>query len=166
MERRLSKIIRRLQHVLRQKQEKQWPLQKLQPVQWHIVFWKHTILPEIWSSFRLNLISWLPMISHLSVSSRQHVRQDWRNSRFLMYWQTATIVCVRLAEPSTKMTTCLDWAVQRDTAESMYRLIRQLSISLPVKCLPAVAKWSLVLTPIHVTVPLVLWLWARAVRSW
>jgi len=26
-----------------------------------------------------------PMISHLSVSSRQHVRQDWRNSRFLMY---------------------------------------------------------------------------------
>ena len=25
------------------------------------------------------------LTSHVSVSSRQHVRQDWRNSRFLMY---------------------------------------------------------------------------------
>lgn len=37
-------------------------------------------------------------------------------------------------EPSTKMTTCLVLPARRNTVESMYRLIRQSSINLLVRC--------------------------------
>ena len=44
------------------------------------------------------------------------------------------ITFVRLEEPSTKMTTCLVLPARRNTVESMYRLIRQSSINLLVRC--------------------------------
>ncbi len=47
---------------------------------------------------------------------------------------------VLLVEQSTKMTICLDLPVRRSTVVSMYLLIRQLSISLQEKCLPAVEQ--------------------------
>ena len=52
-------------------------------------------------------------------------------------------VCVQLAEPSMKMIICLDLPVPRNMAEYMYRLIRQLSISLQEKCLQAGGKMIL-----------------------
>ena len=54
--------------------------------------------------------------------------------RFLMYLRTVITHFVRLEEPSTKMTTCLVLPARRNTVESMYRLIRQSSINLLVRC--------------------------------
>ena len=71
---------------------------------------------------------------------RQHELQDLRNSLSRMYLQTVTTAFVQLVEQSMRMTTCLVSHVQRSTAESMYHLIRQLSISLHERCLPAAEK--------------------------
>ena len=51
-----------------------------------------------------------------------------------------TTAFVQLVEQSMRMTTCLVSHVQRSTVESMYHLIRQLSISLHERCLPAAEK--------------------------
>ena len=48
--------------------------------------------------------------------------------------------CHNSLEQSTKMTICLDLPVRKSTVESMYLLIRQLSISSQEKCLPAVEQ--------------------------
>ena len=51
-----------------------------------------------------------------------------------LYLRTVITHFVRLEEPSTKMTTCLVLPARRNTVESMYRLIRQSSINLLVRC--------------------------------
>ena len=53
---------------------------------------------------------------------------------------SSTTLCVLLEEPSTKMTICLALPVRKNTVVSMFRLIRQLFISLQERCLPAVAR--------------------------
>ena len=75
-----------------------------------------------------------PMTLHLSELFRQPEHPDLKNSRFLMYLRTVITHFVRLEEPSTKMTTCLVLPARRNTVESMYRLIRQSSINLLVRC--------------------------------
>ena len=54
--------------------------------------------------------------------------------------QTVITAYVLLVEQSTKMTICLDLPVRKSTVESMYLLIRQLSISSQEKCLLAVEQ--------------------------
>ena len=74
------------------------------------------------------------MTLHLSELFRRPEHPDLKNSRFLMYLRTVITHFVRLEEPSTKMTTCLVLPARRNTVESMYRLIRQSSINLLVRC--------------------------------
>ena len=48
---------------------------------------------------------------------------------------TVTTLCAQLVEQSTRTIMCLVFPVQRNTAESMYHLIRRLSISSQERCL-------------------------------
>lgn len=52
----------------------------------------------------------------------------------LMYLRTVITLFVQSEERSTKMITCSVSPAQKNMAESMYRLIRQSSTSLPVRC--------------------------------
>ena len=133
--------------------------------QWHMEYSKHTILRAIWNSLRSSSIRWQAMIVHLLVLSRQREHQDWQSSQSRMYLQTVTTLCAQLVEQSTRTIMCLVFPVQRNTAESMYHLIRRLSISSQERCLQNVEPWFLALTAIHVTVPLVRWQSAKVAAS-
>ena len=52
----------------------------------------------------------------------------------LMYLRTVITLFVQSEERSTKMITCSVSPARKNMAESMYRLIRQSSTSLPVRC--------------------------------
>ena len=60
--------------------------------------------------------------------------------KFPMFSQTVITAYVLLVEQSTKMTICLDLPVRKSTVESMYLLIRQLSISSQEKCWQAAER--------------------------
>lgn len=56
------------------------------------------------------------------------------NFRSLMYLRTVITLFAQSEERSTKMITCSVSPARKNMAESMYRLIRQSSTSLPVRC--------------------------------
>ena len=60
--------------------------------------------------------------------------QGLKNFRSLMYLRTVITLFVQSEERSTKMITCSVSPARKNMAESMYRLIRQSSTSLPVRC--------------------------------
>ena len=57
-----------------------------------------------------------------------------QTARSLMYLRTVITLFAQSEERSTKMITCLVSPARKNMAESMYRLIRQSSTSLPVRC--------------------------------
>ena len=94
---------------------------------------------------------------------RRHVPAAWRSSRFPMCLPTATTAFARSAVRSTKMTTCSVCPARSVTAAYTFRLIRQSSTSLRVRCSQAAVRWSSVRTATPVTVPWVPWRSAKAV---
>ena len=142
-----------------------YPRQKRRRRRWHIGYWRITIRQGIWSGCRSSSTSWPPMTLRLSGSFRQQGHQGLSGSRFRMCWRTATILCVRWAEPSMRMTTCLALPVRRNTAVCMYLRIRRSFTSMRGRCSQAAVRWSWDRTAIHGMELLEPWRWAKADRS-